>query len=113
MLKHLDIADYHKHSISNLVINSASWKQLTSLGTCDDEVLSMGSDVFCSLKKLNLSCTEISGTGMRVWPNLEEIQIGGDTMLEFIAEHVKDLFPALSIVRMFEFSHPFEYVQVV
>ena len=59
MLKHLDIADYHKHSISNLVINSASWKQLTSLGTCDDEVLSVGSEVFCSVKKLNLRVQKV------------------------------------------------------
>ena len=55
-----------------------------------------------SLKKTKtFSCTEISATGMRVWPNLEEIQVRSDTMLEFIAENVKELFPALSIVRCF------------
>ena len=100
-LKFLDISEYDQlqPKISDLVLSSAGWKQLTFLGAFDDEVFNVGPEIFCSLRKMDLSGRYDSVLKSRPWPKLEEIEVRSERMLEFVAENVKELFPALSIVR--------------
>ena len=113
VLKHLDISEHYDLKVSDLVANSAGWKQLTFLGTCDGEVLNAESEVFCSLQKLNLWGRDIGIIKSRPWPKLQEIQFGSERILRFIADHVKESFPAPEYCKVFCYTHSTHYLEAV
>ena len=110
-LKYLEISQYFEvyHvddvvDIAHLFTHSAQWNRLTTLETCDENILNVEPGFLTSLEKLIVMCPRGKKTQLqsvtRRWPRLKVIKVWHDEHVRCIVDGVeRGMFPSLTTVR--------------